>query len=85
MPGEEPQFLDDDHAAIHAFAENYLDEDERDEFVDGLLERRGYVRVSSWAPPEPDEPQRKPAVKPRTPQAPAPAAAGQRRSPYFKR
>jgi hypothetical protein len=85
MP-DEPQFIDDDHAAIVGFAEAYLEDDERDDFIDQMMERRGYQRVSSWAAPEPDprqpaggEGRRKPLVK-----APQPASQ-QRRGPYFKR
>lgn len=51
MPTDEPQFIDDDHAAIVSFADAYLDEEERDDFVNGLLERRGYTRTEVWGPP----------------------------------
>jgi hypothetical protein len=87
VSGELDDFLDDDHAAIVNFAETYMDEDEREGFVDQLMERRGYQRVTSWGPGE---------------QPPAPrsgggsrrgggnrggsgSGAGRSRSPYFKR
>lgn len=68
-PDPEPpaaEYVDEDHQRIHEFAQDFLDDDERDEFVDHLMERRGYQRVQSWGPrtepdPEPDpepEPQR---------------------------
>jgi hypothetical protein len=47
-PGD---YLDDTHRAISEFAEAFLEEDERGDFVDGLMERHGYERTSSWAPP----------------------------------
>jgi len=50
-------FIDDTHAAIVAFAEQFLEEDERDSFVDSLMERHGYQRMSSWGPPEPQQQQ----------------------------
>jgi hypothetical protein len=61
-------FLDEDHQRIAEFADAYLDEDEREGFVDGLLERRGYVKVSQWAPPEPQQAAgggKKPLIKPK--------------------
>lgn len=52
--GDEPSYLDDVHREIAEFAERHFDdEDERATFVDTLLERKGYKRVSQWAPPEP--------------------------------
>lgn len=53
--GDAPQYLDDTHRAISEFAEAFLEEDERADFVDGLLERHGYQRQSTWAPPEPQQ------------------------------
>ncbi len=44
-------FLDEIHQDIAEFAERHLEEEEREEFIDALLERKGYVRVSQWAPP----------------------------------
>lgn len=54
MPGDgqAPDYLDDTHRAIAEFADAFLDEDERADFVDGLLERHGYRRESRWAPPD---------------------------------
>jgi hypothetical protein len=48
-------FLDDIHQDIAEFADRHLEEDEREAFVDALLERKGYVRQSTWAPPEPSQ------------------------------
>jgi hypothetical protein len=64
---EPPAYVDEDHQRIHEFAEDYFDDDEeRDEFVNTLMERRGYQRVSSWGPrtepdpdPEPDPPRQR--------------------------
>jgi hypothetical protein len=94
-----PLFVDDTHERIHGFAEEFLDEEEREEFVDGLLDRLGYVKVSSWgpAPAQQGGGQRAPLVRPRqqqggrqrAPQRPA-AGAGdggggqQRRGSYFR-
>lgn len=88
-PEQDPQYVDDDHAAIAAFAEAFLDEDERDSFVDHLMERRGYTRIQSWGPrddsgdPDPD-PEPRPARSRQAPPAPA-AAPARKRSAYFKR
>lgn len=51
---EDPVYLDEHHQAIAEFAAAYLDEEERESFVDNLLERRGYQRISTWAAPETD-------------------------------
>lgn len=84
MPDEEPAYIDEDHQRISEFAQDYFDDDERDEFVDTLMERRGYQRIQGWGPPAepPADPQggRKPPARR--------AAAGppaQRRAPYFRR
>lgn len=60
------EYVDEDHQRIHEFAQDFLDDDERDEFIDHLMERRGYQRVQSWGPrqepdpdPEPDPPQQR--------------------------
>lgn len=70
-------FIDDDHRVISEFAATYLDEEEQESFVDSLLERRGYQRVTSWAPPAPPDPaaggQRPPLVG----KGGTPAARGQ--------
>jgi hypothetical protein len=47
-----PEYVDEHHAAIAQFAADYLDEDERDKFVNHLMERRGYRRIESWGPPD---------------------------------
>lgn len=80
---DEPQFLDDDHAAIVGFAEAYMDEDEREDFIDQLMERRGYTRVQSWGPAADPEPQQRPQRQ-RQP-AQRQQQGGQQRRPYFKR
>ena len=63
-----PAYIDEVHQDIAEFAARHLDEDEWDDFVDQLLERKGYQRntVTTWAPPEPDSGGggRKPLVKP---------------------
>lgn len=53
MSDQQPIYLDEIHEDISTFAERHLEEDERAEFIDGLLERHGYVRESTWAPPPP--------------------------------
>jgi hypothetical protein len=47
-------YLDETHQRISEFAEEFLEEDEREGFVDSLMERRGYKRSSHWEPPDPD-------------------------------
>ena len=60
-----PAYLDDVHQDIAEFAARHLDEDEREDFVDSLLERKGYQRQSIWAAPEPEGGQgKRPLVKP---------------------
>lgn len=86
---DEPAFLDDDHAAIVSFADTYLDEDERQDFVDGLLERRGYTRTQSWAPPEPQQGGggqggRAPLLKQQQRQGGQGGGGQRRRGAYFK-
>ena len=79
---EPPAYLDDEHQRIAEFAEDFLDDDERESFVDHLMERRGYQRVQSWGPrtdPDPD-PEPDPAPRPGGRQG-----GGQRRQGYFKR
>ena len=49
----QPDYLDETHQRIAEFAEEFLEDEERDEFIDGLLERRGYQRATRWLPPEP--------------------------------
>lgn len=67
----ETTFIDETHQAFVEFAERFLEEDERDAFVDGLLERHGYEKVEtvSWSPPAPPAGGggRQPLVKPRPP------------------
>jgi len=83
---EGPSYVDDDHQRIHEFAEDFMDEDERESFVDHLMERRGYQRVSSWGPrqeqqdPDPDSEPRQRGGRQGGGQG-----GGQRRSSYFKR
>lgn len=81
---EEPAYLDEHHQRIVEFAQDYMDDDERDEFVDGLMERRGYQRIQGWGPPE--EPETDPQGGRRPPaRKPAAAPPAPRRAPYFKR
>lgn len=47
-----PSYIDEIHQDIAEFASRHLEEDERDDFVDSLLERKGYQRMSHWAAPE---------------------------------
>ena len=81
QPQHDPAYLDEHHQRISEFAADYFDdEEERESFVDTLLERRGYQRQASWAlPPEPD-----PAAGGRPGPAGTPPA-GARRPAYFKR
>jgi len=76
-------YLDETHQRISEFADEFLseDEEERDGFVDGLMERRGYKRGTHWAPPEPEgDSGKKGLLKPKTP-----ARGGQGgSSSYFK-
>lgn len=54
MPGDQGGYIDETHQRIVEFAEEFLDDDdERSGFIDGLMERRGYQRTSSWAAPDP--------------------------------
>lgn len=55
-------YLDETHQRISEFAAEFLDDDEeRESFVDGLMERRGYQRATHWTAPEPD-PKAKPGL-----------------------
>lgn len=65
MP-EEPSYLDETHQRIAEFANDFLEEDERDDFIDSLLERHGYQKQATWAPPPPQQGGngRRPLVKP---------------------
>ena len=56
MSDQGPSFIDEHHQRFVEFAEDYLDEEERGDFVDSLLERHGYEKVTSWAPPPPQKP-----------------------------
>ncbi len=80
-------FIDAFHEAAHNMADELeLDGEDRDEFIDGVMERKGYRRVTSWALPEDDEGQggKKPLIPPRKkPRAGAQGGQQQRRSPYF--
>lgn len=80
-PGPEPPaYLDDEHQRIAEFAEDFLDDDERESFVDHLMERRGYQRVQSWGPRTDPDPDPDPGPRPG-----GRAGGGQRRQGYFKR
>lgn len=72
MPGD---YLDDTHQRIAEFAEEFLDDDdERESFVDGLMERRGYQRATHWTPPAQPDGQGKPPALLRQGKKPAAAA-----------
>lgn len=59
-------YVDEVHERISMFADDFLEEDERPDFVDGMLERLGYERQSSWGPPQAAPGgQRQPVLKPR--------------------
>ena len=85
--GDLGDFLDEDHQRIHEFASDFLDEDERESFIDGLMERRGYTRVQSWAPPQGSGTQRKPLLpgKQDDGQGSRGKRGGGGKSPYFRR
>lgn len=71
-PTHDPQYLDEHHQRITEFAGEYFDDDEeRESFVDTLMERRGYARQSGWALPQ------QPPAPPKQQQPPKPS--------YFKR
>lgn len=80
QPQPDPQYLDEHHQRISEFAAEYFEDDEeREAFVDTLLERRGYQRTTGWSvPPEPP-----PQGAGGTGGARPPAAAP-RRPPYFR-
>lgn len=81
-------YLDDTHQRISEFADDFLDEEEREDFVASLMERRGYLRQSHWAPPAPEEGGGKqPLVKPKASRGGGRQSQGggqQRRGSYFK-
>lgn len=86
---EEPQFIDEHHQAFVSFADSYLDEEEREEFIDSLMERHGYVRQQSWGPPEPQGGGqggggRQSLLKPRPAGGGGQGGGRRGRSPYFK-
>ncbi len=88
MPGqqqEESAYLDEHHQRIVEFAQDYMDDDERDEFVDGLMERRGYQRIQGWGPPEPEDPDPQDGRGAAGRRSAAATPPRQRRSPHFKR
>ena len=57
-PSHDPQYLDEHHQRISEFAAEYFEDDEeREAFVDTLLERRGYQRTTG-CPYRPSPPRR---------------------------
>lgn len=86
MPGKQndaPVYLDEHHQRISEFAAEYFDDDdERDEFVGTLMERRGYKQRTrvEWDPPDPPADDRG-----RGRGGATPPPGGQRRPAYFKR
>ena len=82
-PDPGPSYIDEEHQRIAEFAEDFMDEDERDSFVDHLMERRGYQRIQSWGPraePPPD-----PDPEPPAPRGGRGGGGSGRRGGYFKR
>lgn len=65
MSGE---YLDETHERIAQFAADFLEEDEREDFIGSLMERHGYQRQSHWAPPTADDGGggKQPLVRPRS-------------------
>lgn len=91
MAEDPPSYIDDTHQRFCEFADEFLDEDEREEFVNQLLERHGYEQntVTTWTPPNPAARRggaagggggRQSLVKPRSGQG---QGGGQRRGSYF--
>jgi hypothetical protein len=78
----QPQYLDEHHQRISEFAAEYFDDDEeREVFVDTIMERRGYQRTASWSLPPPPDPAAGQGGDPA-----AGAGPGKPRPPaYFKR
>jgi hypothetical protein len=77
-------YLDETHQRISEFAAEFLDDDdERESFVDGLMERRGYQRATHWTAPEPD-PKAKPGLL-KQGQGAKPQGGGKAQGSYFKR
>lgn len=69
----DPQYLDERHQRIVEFGAEFFDDDEeRENFIDTLMERGGYTRTASWAPP-PEPPQGGTAggTRPQAPRRPA--------------
>lgn len=81
MPDDLPEYLDETHqdiAEFYARHSDFLDED----FIDGMLDARGYQKESRWAPPA-DSGQQGQGQQRKRPGARPPQQQGQRRSPYF--
>lgn len=85
-------YVDETHQRICEFADEFLgdDEEEHQSFVDGLMERRGYIRQSHWGPP--DDPGggqgsgKPPLLKSRRPAAgQRQGGQGQRSGSYFRK
>ena len=88
-PDDGPVYVDEHHQRFSEFAEDYLDEDEREAFVDHLMERQGYQRISGWGPRS-DPPAGDGGQAPEPDPAPAgrggrPRATGGGKPRYFKR
>jgi hypothetical protein len=80
----DPEYIDEHHQRISEFANDYFDDDdEREEFVGTLMERRGYVRrqTTSWDPPEPEPPNGRQGGR----GGATPGSGGRQRPAYFKR
>lgn len=85
MSGE---YLDDVHERIAVFAHDFLEEDEREDFIGSLMERHGYQRQSHWASPAADDGGgRQPLVRPKGQQRQQRQQPQKQQQPgsYFKR
>lgn len=60
---EAPEYIDEHHQRFVEFANEYIDEEDREPFIEGLLEKHGYQRVSHWAPPAQDPKNPRPGGK----------------------
>lgn len=85
MNSPEPIYLDEIHEDIATFAERHLEEEERADFVDQLLERHGYQRQSTWAPPPPPDPSQGGGGGRRLVPPAKRSSAASKKSSYFKR
>jgi len=53
QPTHDPSYLDERHQHFVEFAQNYVPEDDREDFVNQFMELHGYERTAGWSlPPE---------------------------------